>query len=532
MGESFGKISATQLVNTFVKFLNDEVTAANIQDTLQILLRTEGKVVFDPAQIAKISNHWAVQRYEKAGIPVYQSLCNALLRIYQAETFCSLPYFKMNDFIKPFVNELFRLCPAEERDIFKTELPNVKKIFLQSLETESKKTMPEYEVQFRVDDSREVTEGEWIQITGERFQEVLTDLKAIVDDTSMDPARRLQALRPLVPKVRETFVNIIHDQVLKDRLAELINLGQTMVNRREIEPANELLSFVAEVVDNRKDQFLEQAVSSILKLEAFDSQLLDDYLADPIRKKSLKPLLSNIFETRPDNLLSSLVQEENADKRKRLLAFITVYEPEIFRKVLNEVNRQSLSKWYYKRNLLFLLTKISRPEDITVATVQDCVLTHIHPESHPTLMQEAVQTYLYFNCERGIELILQLLKSPHVADVIHLDKFYEPAVLEEFKSVVAQGAASFDFSPYPRAIQMILGAVREELSNLRMKMGKLLVGVNQKLVVALLQMLSNSSSPAVENALRELAADSRMALVQHAVQQTLANMHQSKKAFL
>ena len=532
MAEPIGKITATQLVNTFVKFLNDEVTAANSQESLQVLLRTEGKVVFDAVQIAKICNHWAVKQHGLTGIPVYKSFCVSLLRIYQAEAFCTLPLFKMNDFIKPFVNELFKMCPPEERDIFKEELPTVKKAFLESMETESKKLMPEYEVQFQVDDSRQVTEGEWIQITGERFQEALGELRAIADDTALPPAQRLDRIRPLIQRIKDTFVNIIHDQVLKDRLTELIGIGQELFNRREIDQANVVLSFVADVVDQRKDQFLEKAVSSILKLENFDGTLLDEYLEDPARKKALKPLLANIFETRPDNLLSSLVQEENADKRKRLMGFLTIYEPEIFGKILNEVNSKTLSKWYYKRNLILLLSKIARPPEITAATVQDCVLAHIHPESHPTLLQEAVRTYLYFNCERGIETILRILRAPHVAEVIMLDKFYEPPVLEEFKNNVAQGAASFDFSPFPRAVQMILGAVREELANVRMTLGKLLVGVNQKLVTSLLLMLSSSPSPVVEAALRELSHESRVSLVHSTIQQVLTNMHNAKKSFM
>lgn len=532
MSEPIGKITAAQLVNTFVKFLNDEVTAANSQESLQVLLRTEGKVVFDAVQIAKICNHWAVKKHGLTGIPVYQSFCTALLRIYQAEAFCSLPLFKMNDFIKPFVNELFKMCPPEERDIFKEELPNVKKAFLQSLETESKKLMPEYEVQFRVDDSRQVTEGEWIQITSERFQEALGVLRDLVDEPSITPAQRLEKIRPLIPKIKETFANIIHDQVLKDRLTELIGIGQNLFNRREIEQANLVLSFVADVIDQRKDQFLEKAVSSVLNLDNFDGALLDEYLTDPVRKKALKPLLANIFETRPDNLLSSLVQEENAEKRKRLMGFLTIYEPEIFGKILDEVNSKTLSKWFYKRNLIMLLAKIARPPEISTATVQDCVLAHIHPESHPTLLQEAVRTYLYFNCERGIEMILRILRAPHVAEVIMLDKFYEPPVLEEFKSNIAQGAASFDFSPFPRAVQMILGAVREELANVRMTLGKILVGVNQKLVTSMLLMLSSSPSPVVESALRELAHESRISLVQTTVQQVLTNMRNAKKGFM
>jgi hypothetical protein len=520
-------------VTQLVKFLNDEVTAANSQESLQILLRTEGKVVFDAVQIAKICNHWAVKRYGLAGIPVYQSLCVALLRIYQAEAFCPLPLFKMNDFIKPFVNELFRLCPPEERDIFKGELPSVKKTFLQSLETESKKLMPEYEVQFQVDDSsRQVTEGEWIQITGERFQEAMGVLHDLVDEPSLTPAQRLERMQPLVLRIRETFVNIIHDQVLKDRLTELVGLGQALFNRREIDQANVLLSFVADVVDQRKDQFLEKAVSSILKLDNFDGALLDEYLADPARKKALKPLLANIFETRPDNLLSSLVQEEDAEKRKRLMGFLTIYEPEIFGKILEEVNSKTLSKWYYKRNLIMLLAKIARPPEISAATAQDCVLSHIHPESHPTLLQEAVRTYLYFNCERGTEMILRLLRASHVSEVVALDKFYEPPVLEEFKGNVAEGAASFDFSPFPRAVQLILGAVREELANVRMTLGKILVGVNQKLVTSMLLMLSASPSPVVEAALRGLVSECRISLVQSTVQQTLANMRGAKKSFM
>lgn len=532
MGDSTGKTSAAALVNQFLKYLNDEITSANAQDFLQIALRTEDKIVFDAAQIARICNHWAIERYEAQGIPIFQSLCASLLRIYQANAYCTLPLFKLDSFIKPFLNEVFRLCPAEERDMLKEELPNVRREFQKSQQTEVKKLMPEYEVQFKGDGETNVTEGEWIQITGEKFQQVLAVLTQLVEEPLIDPAERMQRIKQLIPMIKDTFTNIIHETVLKERLIELIRIGQTLFNRNEIEQSNLILGYVVEVVDQRKNQFLEKEVSSYLSLDKLNNEIIDQYVQDPDRKVLLKPLFFNIFETRPNNLLAQLVQEGDAEKRKKLLSYLTVFEPEIFYQVLQELNGQMLSKWYFRRNLIYLLTKIQKPADISIEEVLETLKTLIHPEVYSALVQEGIRSYLFFDCVGGTELVIKVLRAQHVSDVIHLEKFYPPQILEEFKNYLITGVASFDLSPYPQAVGKILQAVREELSKIQMKIGKLTMGLNQKLVIQLISMLASSTSPSVISALKDLAETAKVGVVQNTVQDVLKKMQKEKQNFI
>jgi len=94
--------STAKLIEVFFKFLSDEITPINAEDTLQIMLRTEDKVYFSPHQIAKICFHWATQR-NSLGESFTESICTSLLRIYQANEFCTLKHFKLDQFVKPFI---------------------------------------------------------------------------------------------------------------------------------------------------------------------------------------------------------------------------------------------------------------------------------------------------------------------------------------------------------------------------------------------------------------------------------------------
>ncbi len=158
--------------------------------------------------------------------------------------------------------------------------------------------MPEYEVQFQVDGTTQVTEGEWIQITGERFAFLTDKLSAIIENPALAPDVRLAQVREMMDEIKKTFTNIIHDQTLKERLIALIEQARLLLNQRHIEAANEILGFVAQTVDQRKDQFLEREVAGVLTLSSIDTSFLDEYLRDPERKKILD-LFSNIFRDPP-----------------------------------------------------------------------------------------------------------------------------------------------------------------------------------------------------------------------------------------
>jgi len=532
MHDSTEKFGTTKLKDMFFSFLDDKLTPATAEEILQILLRTEGDIHLKPDQLAVICHQWAVKNQEKNGIPIFQSLSLSLFRIYQANGLCSLPDFDLGKFIKPFVNALFHLCPAEERQFLKEELPLVKKRFEESIKVEEKKLMPEFEVQLKVDDKTTVTEGEWTQITGEKFQVVLPHLKDICDEETLPPKERAEQLTDIIDRISGGFENVINNQVLTERLSQLIWPGTELFNRGEIEAASVLFGFVAQEVDRRKDQFLEKEVSSILSIDKLDEEVINKNLNDPDRKKLLKPIFQNVFETRRQNLVTSLTQEEDAEKRKKLMSYLTVYEPEIFDYVIQELTSGTASKWYFKRNLICLTTKVRTPEEFPVSTVLEVFLDYIHPDVHPTLMQESVRAYLFFDTMKGLDFFIRMLKTEHISDVIRLDQFYPPRRLAAFKQDVVQGIGSFDFSEHPKAVDRIIGIAQEEIRKVSFKLGKFGMGLNQPLLDSLLTMLSSSQSPYVVKALTDLATQSNMSSVQQLVQKILTKLKENHKKFM
>jgi hypothetical protein len=128
--------------------------------------------------------------------------------------------------------------------------------------------------------------------------------------------------------------------------------------------------------------------------------------------------------------------------------------------------------------------------------------------------------------------VLQLATAAHASDAIRLDKFYKPEVLDEFKSSVLKGAGEFDFSKQPRAVQVILDAIRQELGKATIVMGRVIGGLNPKLVAGLIGLLAATPSRQAEDGIKGIGADFKIAAVQTAVQDTLTAMAKERKAFL
>lgn len=531
MDNSTSNLSAPELVSRFTRFLADELNIVTAQETLQIMLRTEGKVFFTPAQIANIAFRWASSQEELTGIPLYRSLCTSLLRIYQAQAFCSLPLFRLEDFIRPFLGEIFRLTPPEERDMLREELPHIKEEFDRSLLTDAAKKMPEYEVALTLEGDQKVTEGEWIRLTGERYQEVLPELQAAARDPELSYEERLKQLGAIMPRVRATFDNIINETILKQRLPILIWLGRDLFNRDEIPHANLILGFVAEVVDQRNDQFLAKEVAGLLKLDNFNQDLINSFLHDAQKKHLLRPLLSNIYDTRPDSLLSGLTTERDAEKRKQLLLFLTVYEPDIFHKLLAELRGKHLAKWYFQRNLLLLTTRVKRPSDIPISAVLEVLADFIHPRLHANVVQEAIHSYIFWDGTGGIELTIRILRTEDLAELIDLDQYYSPQEVDAFKTAVAQGASKADISHNPAAVDVIMTAIQEEQARGR---SRFLLGgsLNQKLVTQILGLLASSPSPYVIQSLQQLISSSGNSAIRTIAQNVLTELQKEHSQFI
>ena len=532
MSDYSNTMTPAQIVGLFLKYLSDEVTAFDSQHILNVVLRTSGKVYFTPAQVAKICHRWAMSSFQASGIAIFESLCTALLRIYQADAFCPNPNFCLSDFIKPFIGELFALCPADEREIFKEELPNVKKKFQQSMEVDKDKQMAEFEVEFSVNGETKMTEGEWLRLTGERFQEQLVQLAAIAKDESLVLDSRQQKVEALMSEIRQNFQNIINDTILKERLSGLIAFGKHFFNKEEIATANCILSFISEIVEMRKDQFLERELTSTLTLDQFDARIVQRFLDDPALKPQLKPLLSNIFETRPTSLVSRLVQEEDAQKRKQLLRLITVFEPEIFYVILKELRSQTYSKWFFIRNLLFLLTKISRPADIPLQEVLNTFLRFITPGTYPALVKESVADYLFFDTIGGANLFLNLMTAESIQEILPGVAEAPPQDIEHFRDAVAEGIGMFNLGDCQEAVHLYLEAIRNELSHQghsRLARGGT---AHAKLIQNIVGALASTQSALAKTVLAEYAGQASHPAVRSAIQTTLASMNKPRQAFL
>ena len=244
--------AATALAGAFVGFLEDRLTAINAQEPLSRILRTTSRPDITPAELAAVCHAWAESAQRDMGLTTVESYAHCLMRIYQAEAMCDLPDFRLADFIRPFLSELYRLCPAAERERFKAELPQVRQRFEASMRAHSTRKMREFEVMTTTSDGRTLTEGELLRQSEAQFVLALENLQALVG-AALEPGDRLEGLRPVMAEIGASFQNIIDERTLKNRLTRIAGFGLTLFNTGELEAANLLLGFIAAVVDRRKD---------------------------------------------------------------------------------------------------------------------------------------------------------------------------------------------------------------------------------------------------------------------------------------
>ncbi len=510
-----------KLLHKFYSYLDDELNVLNAQDTLEIILGTEGKIYFTPKQVATMVNNWAKKNFDKTGVPIYQSFLRAILKIYQANEFCELKNFDIKKFLKPFLVELLKLCPAPDRGIFKDEIPKVKEEFQKSLKTSVKRKMAEYVVHVDID-NKKYTEGEWIKITGELFEKAYKKLHKCVYEDKMSPEERLPEVKEIMGEMREAFKNVINETALNERLSKIVFIGRDLFNRGEVLSAKEVLQLVSDIVDARNNQFLEKEVSSLLTFESFDSKLIEKFLKDKEQKKILKPIFNSIFEMRPQRLLASLIKEEDREKRLKLLEYVTVYEPEIFHLILEELNGQTLTKWYYRRNLIYLLTKISPPTEKVKEGAIDSVYQFIYPGFHKALVNEASYAYAYLNPREAADFIIMYLDAKEIVDVIPLDKHYEKNEIEEFENAMFEGFGRYDFSKFPEIEKKLIDYFEKEIEKIRPKF--LGIGKNKERESKLetgLKVFKSCSGEKVKKFLRELSLESKFPLLSRAALEIL-----------
>ncbi len=509
------------LVNKFYQYLDDELNVLNAQETLEIILRTDGKVFFSPKQVAAMVNNWAKLNSQKTGVPIYQLFLRSILKIYQANEFCELSNFDIKKFLKPFLMELLRLCPPSDRGIFKDEIPKVKEEFQKSLKSAVKRKMAEYVVHVDVDDKK-YTEGEWIKITGEIFDKTYDKLHKCVYEEDLSPEKRLEKIKEIMSEMNKAFKNVINEAALKERLSKLVFVGKDLFNRGEVLASKEVLQIVSDIVDARNNQFLEKEVSSLFSFNDFNNELIEKFIKDKEKKKILKPIFNSIFEMRPQRLLASLIREEDKEKRLKLLEYVTVYEPEIFSLILEELNGQNLTKWYYRRNLIYLLTKISPPDEKIKEAGIDSVYQFIYPGFHPSLINEAAYAYTYLAPHEAVDFFIMYLSAEKIVDVIPLDKHYEKETLEEFENAMFEGMGRYDFSQNPELVEKLLKYLQGEIEKIRPKffgIGK--DKEREKKLATALSILKSTKSSTVKNFLQELSTEGKLHLIMRKAQELL-----------
>jgi len=147
--------------------------------------------------------------------------------------------------------------------------------------------------------------------------------------------------------------------------------------------------------------------------EALDPERLKIAAENASQHASLRRLLGFFSALGPEGLLDQLAREEKRDRRRLLLALLEVHgEPAraaAYEALAVPIREIAVEGWYFRRNLLYLLRKIPRPEELPLDEEIDVTIRHADLRLPPPLVREAVANLGQLRHEKSEVALAQLV---------------------------------------------------------------------------------------------------------------------------
>src|SRR5262249_33695664 len=147
------------------------------------------------------------------------------------------------------------------------------------------------------------------------------------------------------------------------RFNEMVRTACERFNEGALPQAVTMLDLAERIVkEKRVDSAIVEAVRQKAD-ESLDAERLRRYAEVPRQSPLRRRVLNFCVSTRPDGLLADLLRETKREKRKLILQLLEVHGPPARQLALARLQSafgkgEGDEKWYYRRNLLYLLRRI------------------------------------------------------------------------------------------------------------------------------------------------------------------------------
>ncbi len=274
--------------------------------------------------------------------------------------------------------------------------------------------------------------------------------------------------------------------------------------------------------------------------EALDAERLKVAAESHAQHPALRKLLGFFAALSPDGLLDQLGREPKRERRRLLLELLEVHgEPArqaAFDGLAAPFREIAVEEWYLRRNLLYLLRKIPRPEEAPVEPEIEVTVRHAQMGLPPLLLREAIANLGTLRHEKSELALRQLLADLEGALLKPGDAVGDPkellGLLDRVAAALARLAtpgarralldhalnrdpklgdaaarlselSSQDLSEDGELVGRLLGIVK---ANLPFKLFGLALHQNDLILLNVIGALSGTSAPTVRSALEEIVS--------------------------
>ncbi|MEW6731811.1 MAG: hypothetical protein AB1489_10830 [Acidobacteriota bacterium] len=530
--ESGANISADIELETikkdFIAYLNGKVAPLFVAESLSQLLRVEPPIYFEPKQIAELVASWAQVRAVSEGRLVHEYYLKSIELIVTADRTGVLDAFKPANFYMPYFEGLVRQCPASEKELFRERLKQLREHLFKQWGYELRRA--EFEETAAVQSS-----------VGVKRQRPIDDINALIAKLRR-PDLRLTPLQEqaIITELKSTIEALLQVREpgfsLVPYLEALIGIAINIFNNNQPLFGAELLYVVQQVYNwSGFNEALRESLRTSRSGSELSETQLKQLVDKPELRSALRVFLTHFEDLSPYALLTTLADEPDRQQRRFQISLVEIHgeaAAPIIMNMLSQVNRNS-SNWYFTRNLVYLLGRVVPTE----VDVQRLAINLIGPfltapvfqlrqaalasleclnneEVLPLLVQvfndanyteeqldnqERISTYLSntinvigkYNCEAACRLLVEIALERRINFIA--EKLARPLRLQALQVLATKYSLLS-----PPLLTQIIDRVRS-LTRWRVKLVSRLLGQDEQLLLALLEVVAaNPSPPAIE----------------------------------
>jgi len=242
------------------------------------------------------------------------------------------------------------------------------------------------------------------------------------------------------------------------RFSEMVRTSCDRFNEGALPQAVTMLDLADRII--REKGVAESAVE-VVRLngnDRLDIERMRRYAETPRYHPLLRRVLNFFIPTSPQGLLADLLRETKRDRRKLLLQLLEVHGAPARHEALGRLRSplgqaEGDEKWYFRRNLLYLLRRIPMAETVTALEEDvDAAARHAVVPFPAPLLKEAVANLGQLNHERAESTLISLLGDLEKMLAKPADAPYDPREIRLLLDRVVAALAHFGTDAARKAV--------------------------------------------------------------------------------